>query len=156
MRPERGGCGRAQGVSLLELLVVLAIIAGSAAVVYPRLGGVGTRSKVQTAAVQLSAQLRATRLAAVQGNRLETLTIDPVAQTFWSSVDRTVRRIGSEVRVTDCGAQAEQGASRVVLVPFSPDGSARDCSIVLGGPDQAVRLRVDWLTGTVGLGGVPP
>jgi general secretion pathway protein H len=144
-----------RGVSLLELLVFLAILAGGLAVAYPRIGGVGARSNVQTAAVQLSAHLKAARLAAVQGNRSETLTIDPMAQTFWSSVDQTIRRIGSAVRVVDCGAQAEQDASRMVVIPFSPDGSARDCSIVLGGPDQVVQLRVDWLTGTVGLVGGP-
>jgi general secretion pathway protein H len=150
-----GNCGRARGISLLELLVVLAIIAGAVAMAYPRLGGAGTRSNVQLAAVQLGAQLKATRLAAVQGSRLETLTIDLGAQTFWSSVDRTVRRIGSAVRVADCGALGELDAHRVLVIPFGPDGSARDCLIVLGEPDLAVRLRVDWLTGTVGLAGGP-
>lgn len=149
-------CTQTRGVSLIESLVVLAILAGAAAVVYPRLGGVGARSNVQTAAVQLSAQLKATRLAAVQSNRVETLAIDPVAQTFWTSVDQTVRRLGSAVRVIDCGALWVPAETKMLVIPFSPDGSARDCSIVLGGPDQSVRLRVDWLTGTVGLVGGPP
>jgi general secretion pathway protein H len=140
-----------RGFSLLELLVVLAILVGAAAVVYPRLGGVGARSNVQTAAVQLSAHLKATRLAAVQGNRSEALTIDIGAQTFWSSVDPVIRRIGSAVRIVDCGGIPEPSAAQVVVVAFHPDGSARDCSIDFGPVGETVRLRVDWLTGTVGI-----
>ncbi len=154
MTQRRAASTQSTGVSLLELLVVLAIIAALAAVAYPRLGGTGARSKVQTDALQLSARLKATRLAAVTGNRTETLSIDSVARTYWSSVDLMIWPMSSDIAFANCEALSGPGTTTGVrVIPFNQDGSARDCTIILGARDQAVRLRVDWLTGATALAG---
>lgn len=147
MRHERHRHHHQSGFGLLELLVVLAIVAAVAAAAYPRLGGALGRTAVQAAALQFSAQVKAARLAAISSRSLQTLTIDSVAKTYWSSADPAPYRLAQPIRIGITGFGVQQVSPGVWVIPFSPDGSAADGRIELSDGRRSAQITVDWLTG---------
>lgn len=121
MRRAGRGTGRAAGFTLLELLVVLAILGLGAAALVPALGSGAGGVSSSTAARDLVTALRAARAAALESGH-------PVR--FELAAHR--------------GAAAIEGPTSVT---FLPDGGATAARFVVRPGGQTVA--VDWLTGAV-------
>src|SRR5262245_32170232 len=113
----------AAGFTLLELLVVLAILVLVAAVALPRLTGPSDGARLQTAVRDLIGGLRLTRAAAITGNVEMALVIDLEQRTLQSPVVPSKRfeaDIASEMKIADTErATRSRGGFR-----FFPDGSS--------------------------------
>jgi general secretion pathway protein H len=126
----------AAGFSLLELLVVLAIIVLIASVALPRLTGPSEGARLQTAVRDLMAALRLTRAAAVTQNREMALVVDLDRRILQSPVvapQRLSDDIASQMTIAETErATASRGAFR-----FFPDGSSTGAA----GDDRKRRVR---------------
>src|ERR1700756_5268672 len=80
---------RAKGVTLLELLIVLALLALVAGMVLPTFGNGAPTSELKSAARQLAAGLRIARSEAVTEKRETFLTLDLEGRRF--KIDREAR-----------------------------------------------------------------
>jgi len=136
----------AAGFTLLELLVVLAILVLVAAVALPRLTGPSDGVRLQSAVRDLLGALRLTRAAAITRNVEMALVIDVEQRTLQSPVvppRRFEADIASQMKI----AEAERATPSRGGFRFFPDGSSTggDIRFRLGG--REMRVCVHWLTG---------
>src|SRR6186713_2003146 len=79
----RRAIARARGMTMIEILVVLAIMAIGAAIVVPMMGGPGASSgDLRSAARQIAAGLRHARSEAISTRRETVLTLDLEKRSF--------------------------------------------------------------------------
>jgi general secretion pathway protein H len=135
----------ASGFSLLEMLVVLAIIALVTAFAMPLVTRPPDGLRLDAAARDLADALRLTRAAAIAHNAEVALAIDVDRRTFESPVVPT-RRFPGDVLARLKIAEPERAQARGSF-RFFPDGSSTggDVALVLHGKE--VRICVDWVTG---------
>src|SRR5439155_26259342 len=141
-----------RGVTLLELLIVLALLALLAGMVLPTFGNGVPTSELTSAARQLAAGLRMARSEAVGQKRETFLTLDIEGRRF--RIDREPReyplppRIGLKLFT----AQNDIVNEKVGAIRFFPDGGSNGGRItVLGSGERKYEVDVDWLTGRVAI-----
>jgi type II secretion system protein H len=148
-----------RGVTLIEMMVVLAIVSVSLAVIAPsaRAGIAGI--KVRSAARKVAALLGGARNQAIRERRVLVLTIDrqagvlQVAQAGGSVVrqmelddDVTIRLAGDGEDATPAG---EPSAGSTTPLVFMPDGGVPELKLELRSARRVVRLSMDSLTGSL-------
>jgi type II secretion system protein H len=153
---ERTG---ARGVTLVELLVVLAILALTAAVVAPAIARREPSDDLATASMALRAVLTRAQQAALSRGEGVTLTIDPATGRYWiasasaempstlaTASDRSMRGRdpgpASDSIALPSGTRMAAAAPRVHY-RFSPTGSAFGEPITLHREGRSVTVELD-------------
>src|SRR6267378_1550432 len=98
-RSRRGAARAAPGVTLLELLIVLSIMAFVATIVVPMLGGGVSTSELKSAAREVAAGLRFARGQAIVQRGEAFLVIDVDARTFTLPPDARVHQLPEKLDV---------------------------------------------------------
>ena len=132
-----GGAWNERGYSLLELLVVLAVLALGAAVTLPRIAG--TRGSVAQKAIErvVLEELRELRSEAIRSNSTQWIELGAGGKSLATS---TGHRVALPAGVTVVSA-SDQGAL------FYPSGRSSGLRWRIEGAEGATILDVDWLTG---------
>lgn len=143
----RRGTGQA-GFTLVELLVVLAMLALALAVVAPSLLRARAGPVARSAAYELAGTLRELRAAAQTSNVERLVTIDVARRQYWAEGVTARRRLPDHVRLDLWVPESERfgGGGRV---RFFPDGSASGARLVLQDDKARSTVSVDWLNGDV-------
>jgi general secretion pathway protein H len=143
--------GGSPGFTLLELIVVLAIVALVVALV----PGLMLRSQpgldVEVAARALADGLRQTRSQAMVSNREEVFSLDVEERLFRAGRNQPLKQLDRTLELHLYTAQAELLDTQSGRIRFFPDGSSTGGAIALGLGEQRSRVSVDWLTGHVGI-----
>lgn len=141
----------AAGVSLLELLIVLMIIAMVSAIVIPVLSGGPSNAELRSAARQLASGLRLARSEAVSQRRETFLVLDLAGRRF--KVDRAAKEhaLPRDVELKLFTAQRDLVDANVGSIRFYPDGGSNGGRITLGAGERKYEVDVDWLTGRVAI-----
>lgn len=140
---------RAAGFTLIEVLVVLAIVGLSLALLATRGPLRSAAADLRAAAGEVSQALRLARARAIATDRTVVVALDPTANAF---------RVGNGPaqplpRGVALEAVAVQGsAPGVAVVRFAPDGSASGGRITLSAGSRRAVVAVEWLTGRVSVG----
>lgn len=142
---------RQAGVTLLELLIVIALMAIIAALVVPMFGGPVSTSELRATARQLAAGLRLARSEAVSERRETFLVIDVAGKRF--KVDREAREhaLPSKVDLKLFTAQNDLVSENVGSIRFYPDGGSNGGRITVASGARKFDVDVDWLTGRVAI-----
>ena len=143
------GTGDAQGVTLLELLVVMTIIGLMLAVVPPIVSGVLPGLEHEGAARELAAALRQARSRAITRNEPSDLYLDVEAKQYWTSTDPQPVELPPGLQLELYGAAELAPDETSGGIRFYPDGSSTGGQIVLSWDAQSYRVNVDWLLGKV-------
>ena len=136
------------GFSLLEMLVVLAILALMTTFVVPMLSQGSDFLQLQTVSRELTAALRVTRSAAMLRKSETSLMIYVDRRTFQSTV-LARRTFASDIEAKLTFASAVRGDAANGSFNFFPDGSSTGGDITLSLRGRQTKLCVDWLTGEV-------
>jgi general secretion pathway protein H len=144
---------RCEGFTLVDMLVVLAIIALTTTFAMPLLSGGSEGLRLDMASSELAVALRVTRSAAITRNAQMTLFIDVDRRTFGSNVV-SERSFAPSIEAKLTFASAMQSAVSNGGFQFFPDGSSTGGDVTLSLRGKQTKLCVDWLTGTVRKG--PP
>lgn len=115
------------GFTLLELLIVLAILAGVAAIVSPRLSA--PEPTLQAQAAIIGDKLRQERRLAVARSEMRAISLAQAA----TALDKAFTLISED-----------EANSKVVFYPL---GYSNGASWRMTGPDGHLSIEVDWLTG---------
>ncbi len=137
---------REEGFSLLEMLVVLAIVGLVAMVVVPHLRS-SNRLQLDSFAETLASKLRFARATAVGQNREMSVRLDKATRTLVSSADPKSMPIPTNLSI-EMNAVAARTAGKTAIL-FFPDGSGSGGSIDLRQDNRAVAVLVNWLTGDI-------
>lgn len=144
------GTGRAAGVSLLEMLLVVALIAAASLLAAAALTGGFKGMQLRSAAKEIAAQLRYTHTQAIATGEPQRFVIDPQAHT-WQAPDGRSGDIPEEMTIVFTGAREVQPARGQGAVMFFEDGAATGGRITIGLDGAAWNIDVAWLTGQVEL-----
>lgn len=140
----------AHGFTLIEILVVLALIAFATSLAAVAFTGGMDAMRLRSSAKEIAAQLRFTRTHAIATGIPQRFTIDPVAHR-WQGVKQRQGRIPESLRVQFTGArEAGVGAGEGGILFFA-DGASTGGRIQLQVKRAAWRVDVGWLTGEVKL-----
>lgn len=139
-----------QGFSLLELLVVLAVLAAATAIAVPYVAKPPAAVALQRHATELVAVLRQARTTAIAGNTEVTVAVN--VEERWIEVSQPPRRLeypaGMSLSVTSARQLLQRDAARLV---FGSDGSSSGGAITIALEGAERTIAVDWLTGTAQL-----
>jgi general secretion pathway protein H len=140
------------GVTLLELLIVLSIMAIAAAFVYPMFGGTGASAgELKSAARQVAAGLRAARSEALATRQETRLVLDLEQRSFRIDRDAYVHALPKAIEVKLFTAQSDLVNDRVGAVRFFADGGSNGGRVTLASGARKYDIDVDWLTGRVAI-----
>lgn len=146
---ERSGlvAGGSAGFTLVELLVVLAMMALVAALAAPRIGPM-TRGGLVAAAEEVAGALREARTRSLAEGRPVAVEIDTAVGRI-AAGGRRALRTPPEVRIALIVAAAERISDTSGRIRFLPDGSSTGGRVTLRRGERTIDVGVDWLGGAV-------
>jgi general secretion pathway protein H len=140
---------RSRGFTLLELLVVLAIIALLLAITPPLITAAIPGAELKASARRVAAGLRLAREEAIRTGHDVAFTLDLETRSF--EVDGRFRRgklpKGLDLKLE--AAETEMLDEQRGAVRFFPDGSSTGGRVILSRHDAGYQVGVQWLTGRI-------
>jgi general secretion pathway protein H len=142
---ERAAGRRQAGFTLLEMVVVLAILALVAGLVLQRGPNARPALQAQVAATDIVRLLRGARARAIAGGRPAIVVVDAAAGAVQAG-STSPYLVPPTVQLATL---ATTGGGRVPTILFWPDGSASGGVIEVAGGQRRLAVVVDWFTGRV-------
>ena len=144
---------RARGFSLLEMLLVMALVAAASLLAVAAFGGGMQGMKLRGGAKELAAQMRFARAVAISSGQPQDVVIDPGARSWEGAKDRS-GSLPDVGEVVFTGARASlfaQGgdADGKGTIRFFPDGAATGGRVRMTANGGGWDVDVGWLTGEV-------
>ena len=146
MRAPVGKGARAAGFTLLEMLVVLALIGLISGMSAQLLRPPSPNLRIEAAARALCATLRATRTRAIATNGEAAVTIDLARKSFSSPVGGEAA-LPREAEVEINVASSQRESRQMAGILFYPDGSSTGGGVILQLSGRRAAIDVNWLTG---------
>ncbi len=148
-----GGAGpsssrRQRGISLLEMLLVIGLIAGASLLAAAAFSGGMKGTQLRAAVKEVASQLRFTRTHAIATGEPQRFVIDPAART-WQAPKGRAGTIPAAIDVRFIGARQIQPAEGQGAVMFFADGAATGGRVQLSRDGAVWDIDVAWLTGQV-------
>jgi len=138
---------RHNGFTLLELLVVLALLAMTYALIPPMFSLGGSTAELKAGARQVAAGLRKARSQAIVSRSETTLTLNVESRSFLLSGDDKPRILPRQAEIAVYTAQGEVVDANNAAIRFYPDGSSTGGRVTLAMGERKYLIDVDWLTG---------
>jgi general secretion pathway protein H len=145
---------RARGFTLLELMLVLAIVALATLLGAGVIGRGMDGLRLRSSANGIAAQLRFTRAQALATGEPQRFTIDPGAHA-WRAPKGRHGELPSRAAVAFAGAREVQPSEGAGAIVFFPDGAATGGRVRLQQGDAAWQVDVAWMTGQVAVARAP-
>jgi general secretion pathway protein H len=145
-----------EGIVLLEVVCVLAIITLLAAILLPIIPRATSRARLEAYAVQVASLVTLDRNAAIRRQAQIQTQVDARARVVASGATGEVVRLPDDVTVSTlvaarCGDRPSGG--RII---FFASGMSCGGVIALARPGNAYQVRINWLTGGVEVVPVTP
>ncbi len=138
-----------RGFTLVELLVVLAVLALVLVVAGPMVSNALPGAHLKTAARDLAAGLRYARSRAITTNRSTALLLDTETRRYRVDGEPEVRTLPTAFSVSLQTARSELADAHTGRIRFFPDGSSTGGEIELSDGTRTYRVTVDWLMGRI-------
>lgn len=142
---------RPHGLTLLELLIVIALMAIVAGMVIPMFGEPVSTSELRSSARQLAAGLRLARSEALSERRETFLVIDVAGKRFKVDRDAQAHSLPAKIELKLYTAQNDLVSDSVGSIRFFPDGGSNGGRITVASGARKFDVDVDWLTGRVAI-----
>jgi general secretion pathway protein H len=141
----------ARGVTLLELLIVLSIMAVMAALVMPIFGSGVSTAELKGAAREVAAGLRLARSEALATRKETRVVLDLEQRSFAVERDARSHTLPRQIELKLFTAQSDLVSDKVGAIRFFPDGGSNGGRVTLAVGERKYNVDVDWLTGRVAI-----
>lgn len=138
---------RAAGFSLLELLVVLAVLALAAAIVVPRVPFASRALALKAEARTIQTAFEDAAAKAIATRRAQTVALDLQAMKLQAPGREMI--LDPEIAIVATFAADGQTGARRAAFTFFPDGTATGGRVTLKRSARAIAIETNWLTGAV-------
>lgn len=145
---EWGSRSRSDGFTLIELVVVLAVISLVLALVLPSFRQPTGSPAIAAAAHDIAAALRLTRSRAIVEDRLTSFVWRDGGFSAIDSAATPVQHVPAGIALTMLGAESARGGRSI---RFYPDGSSTGGGIALTAGAARYVVLVNWLNGDVSI-----
>ena len=135
------------GMTLVEVLIVLAIIGLTYALVAPNFTSTAKSVAVRTIALDLKNQLAVARAVAIARNRSVAVILDLKQRRYASEADNRWVQWPADLQVSVTTARDTGDDGGLPRLVFFPDGSASGGQVVIGREKQSYTVVVEWLNG---------
>lgn len=139
-----------RGVSLLEMLLVVAIIAAASLLATAALSGGFDGLQLRSNAKEIAANLRYARAQAITTGKPQSFAIDPRAHV-WQGANGRKGEIPKKLGIVFTGAREVQPRDGIGAIMFFSDGASTGGRVQLNSRGAAWNVDVAWLTGEVSL-----
>lgn len=146
MRAIRRHSHAADGFTVVEVLVVVAILAVVAAITIPAITRPSDRFVLRETMSNITSALRLTRSAAIRSNIEQVFVVDVNERRYGSAAVRR-RSYSREVSLAFTVAEPERASPSRGGIRFFPDGSSTGGELTLAINGQQAKICVHWLTG---------
>lgn len=152
-RPLRPVRPRMHGVSLLEMLLVVALIAIIGLITATAMNGGIDGMRLRNAGKEVASQLRYTRTQAIAKGEMQRFLIDPQTRR-WEAANGRHGQLPEALEVHFRGAAQVGAGTGQGGIAFHPDGGSSGGTIELSVRGALWRIDVAWITGEVRSGPV--
>jgi general secretion pathway protein H len=146
----------AGGFTLIEMMLVLAIIATATAASTLAFRGGRNQAALQPVVALVTADLRSARIVAMQRSRVVEIRFDGAARTYAVDGAKSPKRFPDNIGFTFVTSNDGLRSDYAGRLLFFPDGSSTGGALSLssigtnpGGLQRTIVLSVDWLTGSI-------
>jgi general secretion pathway protein H len=139
------------GLTLLELLIVLMLMALITAVTIPVFGSGVSTTELRGAARELAAGLRLARGQAIAQHSQAALALNVATRSFSVPPDPRVHALPRGIELKLFTAQNDIINDQVGAIRFYPDGGSNGGRVTLAAGARKYDVDVDWLTGRVAI-----
>jgi general secretion pathway protein H len=137
-----------RGFTLLEIVLVMAIIALASVLAAAAMGGGFHSMQLSASAHRIASNLRYTRAQAIATGQVQRFTIDPRGHT-WHAPKAHHGDIPAKLGIAFIGAREVQPHAGVGAIAFFPDGASTGGRVQLSAGKALWTVDVAWLTGQV-------
>ena len=142
---------RARGLTLLEILIVLALMAIIAGIAVPLFGGGVSSTELKGAAREVAAGLRYARSEALAGKRETVVVYDLDRRVFRVDRDPHEHALPRGIDMKLTGALSDIATPQVGAIRFFPDGGSNGGRVTVAAGERKFDVDIDWLTGRVAI-----
>lgn len=142
---------RFRGFSLIELMVVMAIVAFAVAIVVPNLGHAIGSQQYKNSMREMLLLMRSVREQAQQDSRTTELWLNVEEKTFGKSTDKKSFHLPANTKIAFETFEQGLKTDSTGVVRFYPDGTSSGGEITTDYDGLAMTLRVSWITGRIQL-----
>lgn len=143
--PSRRGM---RAFTLLEMLAVIILIGIAAAAVSISVAHGLASARINAAAGELAASLRATRTQAIVHGQQRVFQVD-IRQDVYRGADQRDVRLPKGLELSVTSAANDQKGGDIARIRFFPDGSSTGGRITLRSGQREWHVNVSWLTGAI-------
>lgn len=140
---------RARGVSLIEIVIVITLVAVMSLLAASAMNGGFKGMQLRSSAKEIASQLRYTRTRAIATGRTQRFVLDLQGHT-WTAAEHH-GDIPRALQVSFIGARELQPSAREGAILFFADGASTGGRVKLARDTAAWTVDVAWLTGEVKL-----
>ena len=140
-----------RGFTLLELLVVLAVVGFVLVLVAPSLPQALSTVKLKTATREMATAVRAAAARAVVQHREVVFSLDVESGRYGIGAGTRTKAIDPDISLKLLTAESEKVSETQGKIRFFPDGSSTGGRVTLASGAGKYEVAVDWLTGKVAI-----
>jgi general secretion pathway protein H len=137
----------AEGFTLVELLVVLAIAGLLLSFVIQQSPGTRSRLEIEEAARTIISDLSRARAVAITRNAVNQIDFNTREKIYTSSLEGLSRTLPPSLQLTLEQPSAPGNARSEARIAFFPDGTATASRLTLSSKGAARTIELNWLTG---------